>query len=67
MTSVEAGTADRATIVKINFSPKGHSKQTSNFPFISCMKILWGANKQDVLLMATLPYTVNSNIGYTQY
>ena len=38
------------------FFPKGHSKQTSNFSFISSLKILGGATKQDVLQFATLRY-----------
>ena len=38
------------------FFPKGHRKQTSNFSFISSLKILGGATKQDVLQFATLRY-----------
>ena len=40
--------------MEINFFPKGHSKQTSNFPFIDNLKKPACAFKQDKLELPTL-------------
>ena len=42
--------------MEINFFTKGHSKQTSNFPFIDILKKPPCASKQDGLVLGTLRY-----------
>ena len=42
--------------MEINFSPKGHSKKTSNFSFKDNLKKPACASKQDGLVLTTLRY-----------
>ena len=50
--AVESQTIDRATIAKINFILKGHSK----FPFISSLKILGCAKTRRAPVFPTIQY-----------
>ena len=44
--------------MEINFSQKGHSKSTSNFPFVDNLKKLACASRGDGLVLTTLWYLI---------
>ena len=61
MFTLKSRTVDQATIAKIYFLPKGHSKSTSNFPFISSLEILGGATKHSTVRDFTVLLKIQSS------